>query len=84
MQVYTFSTGGCRDGIYLQSLSLTKEGVKELIISYLDLDNDESIQNIIFKDNDQTYENDIIVLIVDKSINSTKCLKYDLITFDVS
>lgn len=34
MKVYTFSTGGCRDGIYLESLSLTKEGVFNLIKEY--------------------------------------------------
>jgi hypothetical protein len=38
MQVYTFSTGGCRDGFYLDKLSTTKEGVKDLIQSYLGSD----------------------------------------------
>lgn len=32
--VYTFSTGGCRDGIYLDKLSSTQEGVSNLINDY--------------------------------------------------
>ena len=31
MKVYTFSTGGCRDGFYLDKLSTTKEGVIDFI-----------------------------------------------------
>ncbi len=37
MKAYTFSTGGCRDAFYLDNLSSTKEGVKDLIQSYLDI-----------------------------------------------
>lgn len=39
MQVYTFSTGGCRDGIYLDKLSTTKDGLKNLIQDYLGVEN---------------------------------------------
>jgi hypothetical protein len=35
MQVYTFSTGGSRDGIYLDKLSTTVLGVKELLKPFL-------------------------------------------------
>lgn len=31
MKVYTFSTGGCKDGIYMDSFSSTIEGVSRLI-----------------------------------------------------
>lgn len=35
MEVYTFSKGGCRDGIYLDRLVNSKEKVKDLIQDYL-------------------------------------------------
>lgn len=81
MQVYTFSTGGCRDGIYLTSLSLTKEGVKELIISsgYLYLDNSQSVQDIYFTDDEE-----ILVSIYDKDIDKVRTVVYELIVFSVS
>jgi hypothetical protein len=34
MLVYTFSTGGCKDGIYLDKLSLTILGVGNLSNDY--------------------------------------------------
>lgn len=47
MQVYTFSTGGCRDAFYLERLSLTKEGVRDLIQEYLGIE-DYLVRDINF------------------------------------
>ena len=38
MRVYTFSTGGCRDAIYLDRLVGNKDKVKDLIQDYLGSD----------------------------------------------
>jgi hypothetical protein len=82
MEVYTFSTGGCRDGIYLESLSLTKEGVKDsikyyLVDSYI-IDERETIRDILIDDKL------ITVIIDDLDLKSSSKKYFDLITFTVS
>jgi hypothetical protein len=75
MLVYTFSTGGCRDGIYLESLSLTKEGVKNLIQSYLG--NDFVVREIKF------LLDKIEVNMYDVEAGFTEYKYYELVSFDV-
>lgn len=82
MLVYTFSTGGCRDGIYLESLSLTKEGVKNnikyyLVDSYI-IDEHETIRDILIDDKI------ITVIIDDLDLKSSSKKYFDLISFTVS
>ncbi len=81
MQVYTFSTGGCRDGFYLESLSTTKEGVKDLIRyhligSYI-IDECETIRDILIDDRR------ITVIVDDLDLGSSYTKVYELIIFDV-
>lgn len=75
MKVYTFSTGGCRDGLYLDDLSATKEGIKTLIQSYLG--SDFVVREIKF------LLNKIKVNTYDIYLGDTEYLYYELITFDV-
>ena len=77
MQVYTFSTGGCRDGYYLDKLSTTKEGVKKLLKSYVEelyLDSDETVREIFI---DFT----TITVVIDSGFNSFN-KTFELIIFD--
>jgi hypothetical protein len=79
MQVYTFSTGGCRDGYYLDKLSTTKDGVKELLKPYIKewyLDNSQVIKNIVI-DFDT-----ITVVIYDNDLEETFNKQFELIIFD--
>lgn len=53
MQVYTFSTNGCRDGIYLDKLSNSKQGVKKLLKPYVEelyLDSNQKVRDIFIDD----------------------------------
>lgn len=75
MQVYTFSTGGCRDGFYLDGLSTTKEGVKDLIQSYL------SIEDFIVREVKFLLDK-IEVELYDIDLGDTEYRYYDLVSFD--
>jgi hypothetical protein len=75
MKVYTFSTGGCRDGFYLDKLSTTKEGVKDLIQSYLG--NDFVVREVKF------LLDKIEVNLYDVDLGDTEYKYFELITFDV-
>jgi hypothetical protein len=75
MKVYTFSSGGCRDGFYLDKLSTTKEGVKDLIQSYLE--NDFVVREIKF------LLDKIEVNLYDIDLGDTEYKYFELITFDV-
>lgn len=77
MKVYTFSTEGCRDGLYLANLSSTLEGVKELINDNMYLDSSQNIKAFDFIDDE------IIITIWDNDLNKSFKNYYDLITFDV-
>ena len=81
MQVYTFSTGGCRDGFYLDKLSTTKEGVKDLIRHHLIgsyiIDECETIRDILIDDRR------ITVIVDDLEMKSSYRKIYELISFDV-
>jgi len=77
MLVYTFSTGGCRDGIYLESLSLTKEGVKDLIQSYL------SIEDFVVREINFSLDK-IEVNLYDIESGFTEYKYYELVSFNVS
>lgn len=80
MKAYTFSTGGCKDGIYLDKLSTTKEGVKELIRFHLIgdciIDECETIRNILIDDKR------ITVIIDDLDLGSNYKKQFELVTFD--
>ena len=76
MLVYTFSTGGCRDAIYLDKLSTTKEGVKDLIQSYLTIE-DFVIRKIKF------LLDKIEVNVYDIDLGDTIFKYYELVTFEV-
>jgi len=80
MQVYTFGSGGRRDGIYLEKLSSTKEGVKKLIeeSGCLYLDNAQTIKDIVFRDED------IVVRVYDSDIENIIIYEFDLIIFPLS
>ena len=75
MQVYTFSTGGCRDGFYLDNLSTTKEGVKELIQSYLS--NDFVVREVKF------LLDKVEVNVYDIDLGDTEYFYYELVTLNV-
>jgi hypothetical protein len=81
MKVYTFSSGGCRDGFYLESLSTTKEGVKDLIRHHLIgsyvIDECETIRDILIDDRR------ITVIVDDLDLGSSYTKVYELIIFDV-
>jgi hypothetical protein len=74
MKVYTFSTGGCRDGFYLDKLSTTKEGVKDLIQSYLG--NDFVVREVKF------LSDKIEVNTYDIDSGYTEYKYFDLVIFD--
>lgn len=76
MQVYTFSTGGCRDGFYLDKLSLTKEGVKNLIQDYL------SIEDFVVREVKFLLDK-IEVNCYDIELGYTEYRYYDLVSFSV-
>jgi hypothetical protein len=80
MKAYTFSTGGCKDGIYLEKLSKTKEGVKKLIESFFFdcsiIDECETIRDILIDDKR------ITVIIDDLDLGSSYKKEFELITFD--
>ena len=80
MKVYTFSTGGCRDGYYLDKLSKTKEGVKDLIRYHLVgsyvIDECETIRDILIDDRR------ITVIVDDLDLGSSYNIIYELISFD--
>jgi hypothetical protein len=82
MQVYTFGSGGCRDGIYLESLSSTKEGVKALIRYYLIdsyiIDECETIRDILIDDKR------IKVIIDDLDMGSSYEKIFTLVSFPLS
>jgi hypothetical protein len=82
MKVYTFSTGGCRDGIYLEELSSTKEGVKALIRYYLIgsyiIDECETIRDILIDDKR------IKVIIDDLDMGSSYEKIFTLVSFPLS
>jgi len=78
MQVHTFSTGGCTDGIYLESLSLTKEGVSNLIDTHFDREYiDRDFQKAVVKGDR------IIVSYIDTDTKEVETESYRLISFDV-
>lgn len=77
MQVYTFSTGGCRDGIYLTSLSSTKEGVRDLIQEYL------SIEDFIVREIKFLLDK-IEVNVYDIDLGDTEYKHFELVSFTVS
>jgi hypothetical protein len=76
MKVYTFSTGGCRDGIYLESLSLTKEGIKDLIQSYLSTE-DFIVREVKF------LLDKIEVNVYDIDLGDTEYKYFELVSFSV-
>lgn len=76
MLVYTFSTGGCRDGIYLDKLSSTKEGVRNLIQGYLSVE-DFIVREIKF------LSSKIEVNVYDIDLGDTEYKYYDLVSFEV-
>lgn len=81
MKVYTFTTGGCRDGIYLDKLSTTKEGVKDLIRNDEDifyLDSSQKITDIYING-----EGVITVTIYDGDIRESFDRVFDLVIFEV-
>ncbi len=75
MKAYTFSTGGCRDAFYLDNLSSTKEGVKDLIQSYLG--SDFVVREIKF------LLDKIEVNAYDIDLGDTEYLYYELVTFNI-
>ena len=75
MKVYTFSTGGCRDGFYLDNLSTTKEGVKELIQSYLS--NDFVVREVKF------LLDKVEVNVYDIDLGDTEYFYYELVTLNI-
>lgn len=76
MKVYTFSTGGCRDGLYLDKLSTSKEGVKELIQEYLNIE-DFVVREIKF------LLDKIEVNLYDIDLGDTEYKYYELVSFEV-
>ena len=79
MEVYTFSTGGCRDGFYMDRLSSTILGVGNLINDYFILNClDREFSSI------QLVGNKLLVWYRDLDTNESESLYYDLITFTVS
>lgn len=80
MKVYTFSTGGCRDAIYLDKLSTSKEGVKKLLKLYVEewyLDNRQEVRDIFIDDC-------LITVVVDDfDLRDSFIKTFELIVFDV-
>ena len=79
MLVYTFSTGGCRDAIYLDKLSSTKQGVKELIKNsdVLCLDDKQKVRDIFID------FNTISVVIDDYDLMDSFTKRFELVSFEV-
>lgn len=77
MQVYTFSTGGCRDAIYLDKLVSSKEKVKDLIQDYLGIDDFKVIEIKFLLDKIEVCLYDIIGGYIDYKY-------YELVSFSVS
>lgn len=75
MNVYTFSTGGCKEAIYLEKLSTTKEGIKDFIQDYLG--NDFKVREIKF------LLDKIEVNCYDIDTGFTEYKYYELVTFEV-
>ena len=79
MLVYTFSTGGCRDGIYLDKLSSTILGVGNLINDYfLECYEDREFSSI------QLVGDKLLVWYIDTDLNIVEKIYFDLVTFTVS
>lgn len=79
MLIYTFSTGGCRDGIYLDKLSSTILGVGNLINDhFLECYEDREFSSI------QLVGDKLLVWYLDTDLNIVEKLYYDLISFTVS
>ena len=77
MQVYTFSTGSCRDGIYLDRLVSSKEKVKDLIQGYLGIDDFKVVEVKFLLDKIEVWFYDIVGGYIDYKY-------YELVTFSVS
>lgn len=77
MLVYTFSTGGCRDGIYLESLSSTKDGVVNLIKEFYETYSDKEFSSIHFEGNK------ITVWYIDTDMDIADKDFFDLVSFSV-
>jgi glutamate dehydrogenase/leucine dehydrogenase len=78
-KVYTFTTGGSRDGIYLDSLSSSEQGVKDLIQNYFA----ESGLAYIIREV-TIIEKDINVNCYDVDSGFTEYKSYRLVSFSVS
>ena len=77
MEVYTFSTGD----IYLEKLSKTKQGVKDLLKPYVEeyyLDNSQEVVDISILDNYL-----IKVTIYDNDLEDRFVKEFDLVSFSV-
>ena len=78
-KVYTFSTGGCREGIYLESLSSSIMGVGNLINDYfLEVYTDREFSSI------QLVGNKILVWYTDIDLQIDEKVYFDLVSFNVS
>ncbi len=75
MRVYTFSTGGCRDAIYLDRLVGNKDKVKDLIQDYLG--EDFVVREVKF------LLDKIEVNLYDIDLGDTEYKYYDLVSFEV-
>ena len=75
MKVYTFSTGGCRDAIYLDRLVSNKDKVKDLIQDYLG--SDFVVREVKF------LLDKIEVNLYDIDLGDTEYKYYDLVSFEV-
>ena len=75
MGVYTFSTSGCRDAIYLDRLVSSKDKVKDLIQEYLG--EDFVVREVKF------LLDKIEVNLYDIDLGDTEYKYYDLVSFEV-
>ena len=75
MKVYTFSTGGCKDAIYLDRLVDNKDKVKDLIQDYLG--SDFVVREVKF------LLDKIEVNLYDIDLGDTEYKYYDLVSFEV-
>ena len=75
MKVYTFSTAGCRDAIYLDRLVGNKDKVKDLIQDYLG--SDFIVREVKF------LLDKIEVNLYDIDLGDTEYKYYDLVSFEV-
>lgn len=81
MRVYTFSSGGCRDGIYLDILSMTVDGVCNLISLYL-LDTRDDLEYIDCSIDEVGKW--IKVRVLDVVCREYSYLVYSLVSFEVN